>query len=172
MYNLQTRARAQRARKGFVSVYAITKSRQIVFSHHEAVEASQDSGKLFAVLVLKWDGLFHGPLGVVLGILEQGMNRFHADHSFFQGIAIEVGWAVPRTTGCGARDTGTRYEYVSCRSFLFPRHSHHYISLILTVVSMEQTGNCPWIFCWSHAFLSCAFESSWLAENNHCKSFD
>ena len=72
VYNLQTKARAQRAKKGFVSIYAVTKTRQIVFSHHEIVDESQNNDKLYAVLVLKWDSVFHSPLGVVLGILPQG----------------------------------------------------------------------------------------------------
>lgn len=76
IYNLESKTRAQRAKKGFVSVYSVTREGELVFSHHDPVNSLTHTNKLFVVRVVRWDpALYHAPLGVVLGVLPQGDYR-------------------------------------------------------------------------------------------------
>ena len=70
VFNLETPARAQRARKGLVTVYRITRSSDVVFHRHEQISA-MDS-KLFVCRCLRWDHKFHSPIGVVLDVIPAG----------------------------------------------------------------------------------------------------
>ncbi|XP_041364208.1 uncharacterized protein LOC121379626 [Gigantopelta aegis] len=72
IYNLSTKTRMQKAKKGHVCVYQFTKDKKINFSHYEKIDPSDPQGKLFLVRYLKWEPSFYSPLGIVVGVINAG----------------------------------------------------------------------------------------------------
>ena len=72
IYNLSTKTRMQKAKKGHVCVYQFTKDKEIKFSHYEKIDPSDPQGKLFLVRYLKWEPSFYSPLGIVVGVISAG----------------------------------------------------------------------------------------------------
>ncbi|XP_041364401.1 helicase with zinc finger domain 2-like [Gigantopelta aegis] len=72
IYNLSTKTRMQKAKKGHVCVYQFTKDKEITFSHYEKIDPSDPQGKLFLVRYLKWEPSFYSPLGIVIGVINAG----------------------------------------------------------------------------------------------------
>ena len=87
IYNLETKQRLTKTKKGHVTVYTFTKDHEINFHHYESVDPENQSAKLFLVRYLKWEAKFYSPLGIVVGVLppgdtmEQGNHILDIEHS-------------------------------------------------------------------------------------------
>ena len=72
IFNLETKTRMQRSKKGHVCVYTFTKDKDIDFHHYEPIDPADPDSKLFILRYLKWDANFYSPLGIVVGVLPVG----------------------------------------------------------------------------------------------------
>lgn len=121
IFNLETKTRMQRTKKGHVCIYTFTKHQDILFHHYEPIDPYNHMDKLFIVRYLKWDPRFYSPLGIVVGVLpvgttiDSGMDILNIEHyipkSFKQTTVNEVDKLYPKTYVLPMSEYGQRLDY-------------------------------------------------------------
>ena len=106
IYNLETHAKMSKSRKGYASIYVLTKSGEVKFHCYEKIDSSSEK-KLFLVMYLKWDVYFDHPFGIVVGILSSMSNlntslvalniQYGIPSSFSSAVEKEIQQKYPTT---------------------------------------------------------------------------
>lgn len=73
LYNLETPTRLSKSKRGYVSVYALTRDGEVKFHCYEKVEGTS-AKRLFLVMCLTWDARFDYPFGLVVGTVTAMSN--------------------------------------------------------------------------------------------------
>lgn len=74
IYNLVTKTRLSKTKKGHVCVYTFSKDKELLFHHYERVDPVDNRHKLFLVRYLEWHLKLDAPVGVVVGVLNTGSS--------------------------------------------------------------------------------------------------